>query len=109
MSEKQELTTAISDRRGDLERLRRDKEHLDQLADQRADELTELRIALDRYKVQLEEKEKLLSTFRQQSSNITQLMEVSCTLTHVHPLQYIFAQSNNLKIDLQNQILSSFQ
>ncbi|GFR62515.1 coiled-coil domain-containing protein 158-like, partial [Elysia marginata] len=77
LSEKQELTTAMADRRGDLDRLYREKEHLDKLADQRADEITELRIALDRHKVQLEEKEKVLSTFRQQSSNITQLMEVN--------------------------------
>ena len=80
LSEKQELTTAISDRRGDLDKLRREKEHLDQLSDQRADEITELRIALDRLKVQLEEKEKVLSTFRQQSSNITQLMEVGSVI-----------------------------
>ncbi|RUS73451.1 hypothetical protein EGW08_018788, partial [Elysia chlorotica] len=77
LSENQELTTAISDRRGDLDRLRREKEHLDQLSEQRGDELTETRIVLDRLKVQLEEKEKVLSTFRQQSSNITQLMEVN--------------------------------
>ena len=76
LSEKQELNEVLGDRRGDLDRLRREKDNLDQQAEQQTEELTELRITVDRLRVQLDEKEKVLATFRQQSSNITQLMEV---------------------------------
>ena len=76
LSEKQELNEVLGDRRGDLDRLRREKDNLDQQTEQQTEELTELRITVDRLRVQLDEKEKVLATFRQQSSNITQLMEV---------------------------------
>lgn len=66
----------LADRLSELDRLYKDKEHYLKLSEQKNNEVMELKIALESLKTQVDEKEKVLCTFREQSSNISHLMEV---------------------------------
>ncbi|CAL1538226.1 unnamed protein product [Lymnaea stagnalis] len=77
VTEKNELTTLLDSRNEQMERLGNDKDHYLKLADQRADDLTQLKVTMETMKIQLEEKEKIVGTFKQQSSSISQLLEVN--------------------------------
>ena len=76
LTEKSDLMSKIGDSRGDLDRLARERERLSQDAEQAKSEALELRGVIERMKGEAEEREKTLATFRQQSSSISQLMEV---------------------------------
>lgn len=78
LNEKHSLTSVLGEKHSDFERLVKDKEHYASVVEERGDELRDLRLTVERLTLQLEEKEKVLATFRVQSNNINQLMEVSC-------------------------------
>ncbi|XP_059157866.1 coiled-coil domain-containing protein 158-like [Physella acuta] len=77
LAEKTDLTNMLADRLSELDRLYKDKEHYLKLSEQKNNEVMELKIALESLKTQVEEKEKVLCTFREQSSSISHLMEVN--------------------------------
>ena len=67
----------MEEERGQGERLRQERDHYHRLTEERVEEIVQLRSTVERSTVQLEEKEKVLSTVRQQSTSISQLMEVN--------------------------------
>ncbi|KAK0059559.1 coiled-coil domain-containing protein 158 [Biomphalaria pfeifferi] len=71
-----QMDRVARDKVDQAERLLRDKDQYVKLVDQRSEEVSQLKLSLETMKVQLEEKEKVLDTLRQQSSSIAQLMEI---------------------------------
>ncbi|BFZ15225.1 hypothetical protein BsWGS_18264 [Bradybaena similaris] len=76
-AEKRDLKSLLEDKQENLDRLHREKECYVKMAEQQADEVTELKTIVDKLKSQLDEKERIFSTFSQQSSSINHLMEVN--------------------------------
>ena len=67
----------MEEARGEGERLRQERDHYRRLTEEKVEEIVQLRSTVERATLQLEEKEKVLSTVQQQSSTVSQLMEVN--------------------------------
>ena len=76
-AEKQQALMQAEEERGEVERLRQERDHYRRLTEEKGEEVVKLRSTVERATLQLEEKEKMLSTVRQQSTSISQLMEVN--------------------------------
>nr|KAG5688790.1 hypothetical protein BaRGS_033274 [Batillaria attramentaria] len=71
--EEDSLRQQLGDMRLDLQ----ERDHYRRLVEEKSEEVSQLRSSVERATMQLEEKEKILSTVQQQSSSITHLMEVN--------------------------------
>ncbi|CAG5136859.1 unnamed protein product, partial [Candidula unifasciata] len=76
-AERLNLNSLLEEKQENLDRQQKEKDCYLKMVEQQADEVTELKEAVDRLKAQLDEKEKFFSTLSQQSSNINHLMEVN--------------------------------
>ena len=76
-SERQLAMRQMEEARGEGERLRQERDHYRRLTEEKVEEIVQLRSTVERATLQLEEKEKVLSTVQQQSSTVSQLMEVN--------------------------------
>ena len=76
-SERQLAMRQMEEARGECERLRQERDHYHRLTEEKVEEIVQLRSTVERATLQLEEKEKVLSTVQQQSSTVSQLMEVN--------------------------------
>ena len=67
----------MEEERSECERLRQERDYYHRLMEEKVEEIVRLRSTVERATLQLEEKEKVLSTVQQQSTTVSQLMEAN--------------------------------
>ncbi|XP_048240681.1 coiled-coil domain-containing protein 158-like isoform X2 [Haliotis rufescens] len=77
MSEKRHLSELVSDRKGDVERVSKEKDYYFSLLEQKNEELSQLKATKEKLLMQVDEKERNVLALKQQSDNISQLVEAN--------------------------------